>query len=175
MFHRASILGLLNNCHISIVDPYVGTRSQYANHRGVFKKARPARPQLLGRAERTEEYVSTAKERERRWRHFSTLPSWVFPFNNCWNMGHVVNQFQCPRGYWYCRVSPRRTSLLHGASRRARPLLWRQKWPKPVTPRQASLDGTDASLRRADQLAALRQGLLNHRSVRPLSLSAGVG
>ncbi|MGB5056929.1 MAG: hypothetical protein WBO24_21230, partial [Nitrospirales bacterium] len=41
---------------------------------GVFKKARPARPQPLGRAERTEVYVSTAKGRERRWRHFSTLP-----------------------------------------------------------------------------------------------------
>jgi hypothetical protein len=40
----------------------------------VFKNVRPARPQLLGRAERTERYVSTAKERERRWRHFSTLP-----------------------------------------------------------------------------------------------------
>ena len=33
----------------------------------VFKKARLARPQLIGRAERTEEYVSTAKWRERRW------------------------------------------------------------------------------------------------------------
>jgi hypothetical protein len=44
------------------------------DNEGVFKKARPARPQLLGRAERTEEYVSTAKGRERRWRHFSTLP-----------------------------------------------------------------------------------------------------
>jgi len=42
---------------------------------GVFKKAVPARPQPLGRAERTEEYVSTAKWRERGWRHFSTLLS----------------------------------------------------------------------------------------------------
>ena len=40
-------------------------------------------------------------------------------------------------------------------------LLFRQKDPKPITPRQASLDGTDASLKRADQLAALRQGLPN--------------
>ena len=39
----------------------------------VFKNTRPARPQQLGRAERTEEYVSAAKWRERRWRHFSTL------------------------------------------------------------------------------------------------------
>jgi hypothetical protein len=46
------------------------------NYKGMFKKARPARPQSLGRAERTEEYVSTAKRRERRWRHFSTLPRW---------------------------------------------------------------------------------------------------
>jgi hypothetical protein len=35
--------------------------------------ARPARPQPLGRAERTEKYVSTFKRRERRWRHFLTL------------------------------------------------------------------------------------------------------
>ncbi|MCA9457754.1 MAG: hypothetical protein KC587_13905, partial [Nitrospira sp.] len=44
----------------------------------VFKKARSARPQLLERAEHTEEYVSTAKGRERRWRHFSTLPHKIF-------------------------------------------------------------------------------------------------
>ncbi|WP_447964223.1 hypothetical protein [Nitrospira sp. Ecomares 2.1] len=49
----------------------------------------------------------------------------------------------------------------------AEPLLFRQKWPKPVTPRQASLDGTDANLRGADQLAALKQGLLNAQSVCP--------
>jgi hypothetical protein len=35
--------------------------------------------QPLGRAERTEEYVSTAKGRKRRWRHFSTLPKWTHP------------------------------------------------------------------------------------------------
>jgi hypothetical protein len=57
--------------------------------------------------------------------------------------------------------------VLLGASRRARPLLWRQKWPKPITPRQASFDGTDANLRRAGQLAALRQGPPDDLSVRP--------
>ena len=65
--------------------------------------------------------------------------------------------------------------VLPGFAPANEPLLFRQKWPKPVTPRQASLDGTGASLRRADQLAALKQGLLNHQSVRPWSLSAGVG
>ena len=54
-------------------------------------------------------------------------------------------------------------------------LFLREKDPKPLAPRQASLDGSDANLRRADQLAALKQGLLNAQSVRPLSLSAGVG
>ena len=52
-------------------------------------------------------------------------------------------------------------------------LLFRQKDPKPVTPRQASSNGTDASLRRADQLAelvlslieGLKQGLPDDQSV----------
>ncbi len=39
------------------------------------------RPQPLGRAGRAEEYVSTARRRERRWRHFSTFPCIGFP---CW-------------------------------------------------------------------------------------------
>ena len=42
---------------------------------GVFKQARPARPQPIGRGEHALEYVSTAKGRERRWRLFSTLPT----------------------------------------------------------------------------------------------------
>jgi hypothetical protein len=54
-------------------------------------------------------------------------------------------------------------------------LFLREKDPKPLTPRQTSLDGSDANPRRANQLAALKQGLLNAQSVRPLSLSAGVG
>jgi hypothetical protein len=38
------------------------------------------------------------------------------------------------------------------------PLLFRQKWPKPLTPRPASLEGRDANLRGADQLAPLTHG-----------------
>ena len=38
-------------------------RNSSEDYEGVFKKARPARPRPLGRAERTEEYVSTAKGR----------------------------------------------------------------------------------------------------------------
>jgi hypothetical protein len=53
--------GLLNNCNIFPVDPHVGNREPYEKNKGVFKKARPARPQPLGRAEYTREYVSTAK------------------------------------------------------------------------------------------------------------------
>ena len=52
----------------------MGDRNFPEDNEGVLKEARPARPQLLGRAERKEEDVSTAKRRERRWRHFSTLP-----------------------------------------------------------------------------------------------------
>jgi tRNA (Thr-GGU) A37 N-methylase len=59
------LLELLNHCHNSLVVPYVGARKQYRKHRGVFKTARPARPQPLGRAEHTKEYVSTSKGRER--------------------------------------------------------------------------------------------------------------
>lgn len=40
----------------------------------MFKKVRPARPQGFWRAERTRQYVSTTKARERRWRPFSTFP-----------------------------------------------------------------------------------------------------
>jgi len=47
----------------------------------------------------------------------------------------------------------------------AEPLLFRLKWPKPLTPRLASLERTDANLRRADQLAPLKQGPLADKSV----------
>jgi len=53
-------------------------------------------------------------------------------------------------------------------------LLVRQKDPKPLTPRPATFNGTNAGWR-ADQLAALRQGPPNKKSVRPLGRTAGVG
>ena len=43
-----------------------------------------------------------------------------------------------------------------------------------VTPHPASLNGTDDHPRRADQLAALRQGPPNNKSVHPWGRSAGV-
>jgi hypothetical protein len=52
-------------------------------------------------------------------------------------------------------------------------LLFRQKAPKPLTPRPASLERTDASLRRADQLAPLKQGPPADESVPPLGQTAG--
>jgi hypothetical protein len=55
------------------------------------------------------------------------------------------------------------------------PLLFRQKWPKPLTPRLALLEGRDANLRRAAQLAGLRQGPLNAKSAPPLGQPAGGG
>jgi len=62
-------------------------------------------------------------------------------------------------------------------------LLFWQKDPKPLTPRPASLDETDARLRRADQLAepalrfikGLQQGPPGDKSVRPEGQTAGVG
>ena len=56
--------------------------------------------------------------------------------------------------------------VLPGFAPANEPLLFRQKWPKPVTPRPATLEGTDASLRRAGQLAGLRQGPPDDLSVR---------
>ncbi len=46
-------------------------------------------------------------------------------------------------------------------------LFFREKDQKPVTPRPAALDGTDASLRRAGQLAALIQGPPDDLRVHP--------
>ena len=62
-------------------------------------------------------------------------------------------------------------------------LLFRQKDPKPLTPRLASLERTDARFRRADQLAepvlsfveGLKQGPPDEESVPPLGQTAGVG
>ena len=54
-------------------------------------------------------------------------------------------------------------------------LLVRQKDPKPLTPRPATFNGTDAGWR-ADQLATLRQGPPpRDESARPLGRTAGVG
>jgi hypothetical protein len=54
-------------------------------------------------------------------------------------------------------------------------LLVRQKDPKPLTPRPVLSKWTDANLRRAGQLAALKQGPPNDESVRPGERAAGVG
>ncbi len=67
-------MGLLNISKILPIPQYMSNRGSPEKNSGVFKNDRPARPQPLGRAERTEEYVSTTKGRERRWRNFSTLP-----------------------------------------------------------------------------------------------------
>jgi hypothetical protein len=49
-----------------------------------------------------------------------------------------------------------------------------QKAPKPGAPRLASLERTDANLRRADQLASLKQGPPADESVPPLGQTVGV-
>ena len=53
-------------------------------------------------------------------------------------------------------------------------LFFWEKDPKPMTPRSAILDGTDANLRRAVQLAALRQGPPVFKCVRPEDQTEGV-
>ncbi|MEC4681426.1 MAG: hypothetical protein VST67_12110 [Nitrospirota bacterium] len=62
-------------------------RNRHEPLTGMFKKVRPARPQLLlaafrrarplGQSGAYSQYVSTAKGRERRWRLFSIFPYWV--------------------------------------------------------------------------------------------------
>ena len=52
-------------------------------------------------------------------------------------------------------------------------LLFRQKDPKPLTPRPASSDETNASHRRAGQLAVLKQGPPVDGSVRLWDRAAG--
>ena len=50
-----------------------------------------------------------------------------------------------------------------------------EKDPKPVTPHLPLLERTDADLRRAGQLAVLKQGPPVDESVPPLGQTAGVG
>ncbi len=87
----------------------------------------------------------------------------------------LLAQLFCHRDFLCCRGSARPPRLLLGASRRAQPLLWRQKDPKPLTLRLASWGRMDANLRRAGQLAPLKQGLPTDESVPPLGQTAGVG
>ena len=49
------------------------------------------------------------------------------------------------------------------------------KGPKTIDVQPGLICGTDASLRKEDQLASLKQGLQNDQSVPPLGLSASVG
>ncbi len=94
-------------------------------------------------------------------------------------------QPSCHSNFLCCRGSARQPRLLLGASRRAQPLLWRQKDPIKValfethqallTPRLASWERPDANLRRAGQLAPLKQGLPTAESVPPVGQTAGVG
>jgi hypothetical protein len=72
--------------------------------------------------------------------------------------------------------------VLPGFAPAGEALLFRQKAPKPLTPRLVLLDRTDASLRRAGQLAepvlslveGLKQGPPADESVPPLDQTAGV-
>jgi len=58
-------------------------------------------------------------------------------------------------------------SVLPGFVPAGEALLLRQKAPKPLTPRLASLERTDANLRRADQLAELYPEICRRAHTRP--------
>ena len=66
-------------------------------------------------------------------------------------------------------------SVLPGFAPADEALLFRQKDPKPLTPRLATLDEVNADFRRADQLALLKQGPPFHSSVHLLGQPAGIG
>jgi hypothetical protein len=70
---------------------------------------------------------------------------------------------------------PDMRELLPGFAPADEALLFRQKGPKPWTPRLALGERTDASLKRAVQLAGLKQGPPAEESVPPLGQAAGVG
>jgi hypothetical protein len=63
---------------------------------------------MLGRAERTEEYVSTAKGRERRWRTFSTFPLSISIFPNDYLTTPAIHTL------WEVRSYEIPTHVLHG-------------------------------------------------------------
>ena len=82
-------------------------------------------------------------------------------------------------GERFTLVSPtpesRGFSVLPGFASAGELLFFREKDPKPLTPRLASLERTYANLQRADQLAPLTQGPPADMSVPPLGQTAGVG
>ncbi|MCW5785648.1 MAG: hypothetical protein KIT39_20255, partial [Nitrospirales bacterium] len=65
-------------------------------------------------------------------------------------------------------------SMLPGLAPAGEVLFFREKDPKPLTPRLALWERTDASVRRADQLARLTQGPPPEESVPPFGQTAGV-
>ena len=93
------------------------------------------------------------------------------------NLG--VDGEKSPVGECLARLYPAfvatRRSVLPVLGPAAEPLLFRQKEPKPLTPRPAPRNEMDASHRRASQLAALKQGSPGHESVHPEGRAAGVG
>jgi len=66
-------------------------------------------------------------------------------------------------------------SVLPGFAPASEALLFRQKDPKPLTPRPASSDKSNAGHGRAGQLAVLKQGPPVNRNVRLWDRAAGAG
>jgi hypothetical protein len=111
------------------------------------------------------------------WGH-SELLFWSYSFTMCigkLSRGFSVNkrpQVNTPSCFPHSRVNV--ISVLPGFAPAGEALLFRQKGPKPMTPRLASIDRMDANLRRTDQLAPLKQGPPAEESVPPLGQTAGV-
>ncbi len=78
-----------------------------------------------------------------------------------WGQGNA--SYDCPLIFMSTRCF-----VLPGFAPAGEALLFRQKVPKPVTPRLASWEWTDANLRRADQLAGLTQGPPVYEGVPPM-------
>ena len=74
----------------------------------------------------------------------------------------VGNRFDPILTYSYLTLVSTRCSVLPGFAPAGEALLLRQKAPKPVTPRLASWERTDANLKRTGQLAPLKQGPPGH-------------
>ena len=94
-------------------------------------------------------------------------PSWVFPVKNALPVQSfaLISPLLLSTG---CSVKP-------GFAPAGEALLFRQKDPKPMTPRPASLHEMDAGHGRASQLAALKQGSPDYESVHSEGRAAGVG
>jgi len=84
------------------------------------------------------------------------------------------DNFRCVWAHYSTHWNDWNVREMPGFGPAAEILFFREKDPKPLTLRPASLHGMDARLRRADQLATLKQGPPDYTSVHPWDRAAGV-